>query len=216
MILIYHEDFVTMPLMINSNLITIAYGDGIGHEVMDAALAIMREAGAKLEIETIQIGQPIYKMGSSDGVLPSSWESLGRTRILLKGPVVRPEDKENNTTAICNHFAIDIASRTTRECSAQPDISAVSYIGEGFALFEPLQDAMPELTGKNKAHPGAMILAATMMLEHIGQYDAANRILIALETALKNQKKKLKTTKFTESMIEHLFVIPQKAAASAD
>jgi len=192
-----------MQLSLNKH-ITIAYGDGIGHEVMDAALFVLREAGAELEIETIQIGSRIYSMGSTDGVLPSSWESLARTRVFLKGPVVRPDDKQNSTEAICHRFGLDIAARMTQQCNTQPEIAAIGYIGEGFALFEPLQDALPEIAGKNKAHPGAMILAATMLLEHIEQEETASCIRAALEETLKNKKKRIKTDKFAEMVVEAL------------
>jgi len=185
--------------------ITIAFGDGIGHEVMDVTLTVMREAGAKLEIETIQVGERVYTMGSETGVLPSSWESLARTRVLLKGPVGRPEEKKNITETICEKFDIDIAARITEQCDEEPEISAVGYVSEQFALFEPLQDAMPELAGKNKAHPGAMLLAAAMMLEHIGQKTVADRVREALQNALKSKKKKVRTQKFAEAMIANLY-----------
>ena len=74
-----------------STPITVAYGDGIGPEIMEATLLILKEAGAKLEIETIEVGERIYKQGATAGILPSAWESLERTRVLLKAPITTPQ-----------------------------------------------------------------------------------------------------------------------------
>ena len=43
----------------NTPVITVAYGDGIGSEIMEATLVILREAGANIAIETIEIGERI-------------------------------------------------------------------------------------------------------------------------------------------------------------
>ena len=40
--------------------ITVAYGDGIGPEIMQATLAILEAAGAQLEVEEIEIGEKVY------------------------------------------------------------------------------------------------------------------------------------------------------------
>src|SRR5256884_5328501 len=60
--------------------ITVAHGDGIGPEIMAATLHILKEAGANLEIETIEIGEKVYLAGNSAGIEPSAWESLRRTK----------------------------------------------------------------------------------------------------------------------------------------
>src|SRR6185295_625772 len=73
--------------------ITVAYGDGIGPEIMEATLHVLREAGAQLAIETIEVGERVYNMGATSGILPSAWESLRRTKILLKSPITTPQGK---------------------------------------------------------------------------------------------------------------------------
>ncbi|MCS6808920.1 MAG: NADP-dependent isocitrate dehydrogenase [Bacteroidota bacterium] len=71
--------------------ITVAYGDGIGPEIMDATLRIITEAGAELEIETIEIGEKVYLRGNTAGIEPQSWESLTRTKVFLKAPITTPQ-----------------------------------------------------------------------------------------------------------------------------
>src|ERR1051325_9755233 len=71
--------------------ITVAHGDGIGPEIMEATLHILKEAGAKLEIETIDIGEKVFLKGFSSGIEPESWESLRRTKVFLKAPITTPQ-----------------------------------------------------------------------------------------------------------------------------
>ena len=71
--------------------ITVANGDGIGPEIMDATLHILKEAGARLDIETIEIGEKVYLSGNSAGIAPESWESLRRTKVFLKAPITTPQ-----------------------------------------------------------------------------------------------------------------------------
>lgn len=71
--------------------ITVAHGDGIGPEIMAATLAILQGAGARIDIETIEIGESVYKRGFSSGIEPSAWESLRRTKVFLKAPITTPQ-----------------------------------------------------------------------------------------------------------------------------
>lgn len=71
--------------------ITVARGDGIGPEIMDATLHILKEAGARLDIDEIEIGEKVYLRGLSAGIEPSAWESLERTRVFLKAPITTPQ-----------------------------------------------------------------------------------------------------------------------------
>ncbi len=71
--------------------ITVAYGDGIGPEIMTATLSILEAAAARLEPEVIEIGEKVYHRGNTAGIEPSSWESLRRTKVFLKAPITTPQ-----------------------------------------------------------------------------------------------------------------------------
>ena len=71
--------------------ITVAHGDGIGPEIMAATLHILKEAGAALEIETIDVGEKVYLSGNTTGIAPESWASLRRTKVFLKAPITTPQ-----------------------------------------------------------------------------------------------------------------------------
>jgi len=71
--------------------ITVAYGDGIGPEIMEATLQILGEAGAQIEPETIEIGEAVYNRGFSSGIESAAWDSLRRTGVFLKAPITTPQ-----------------------------------------------------------------------------------------------------------------------------
>jgi len=71
--------------------ITVAYGDGIGPEIMTASLDILQAAGAKIDIEIIEIGEKVYLKGNSAGIENSSWESLLKTKVFYKAPITTPQ-----------------------------------------------------------------------------------------------------------------------------
>lgn len=71
--------------------ITVAFGDGIGPEIMTATLTILQAAHANIDPEIIEIGEKIYLEGFTSGIPDSAWQSLKRTKILLKGPITTPQ-----------------------------------------------------------------------------------------------------------------------------
>ena len=63
-------------------------------------------------------------------------------------------------------------------------VVAGANLGDTHALFEPVHGSAPDIKGKKIANPTAMLLAAVMMLDHVGEGRAAKRIFNALETVL--------------------------------
>jgi isocitrate dehydrogenase (NAD+) len=62
-------------------------------------------------------------------------------------------------------------------------------IGETVAIFEAVHGSAPDIAGKNKANPMALILSGTMMLEHLGEHEAAERVRNAVYSVLREGKK---------------------------
>ena len=71
--------------------ITVAYGDGIGPEIMKATLSVLEAAGARLEYDEIRVGEAVYGDGHTSGISPDSWETLRRNDVFLKGPITTPQ-----------------------------------------------------------------------------------------------------------------------------
>ena len=71
--------------------VTVAFGDGIGPEIMKASLKVLMAAGANIALEPIDIGERTYLAGNSAGIEPDSWDSLRRTRVFYKAPITTPQ-----------------------------------------------------------------------------------------------------------------------------
>ena len=79
-----------LPASATSTPVTIIRGDGIGPEVIEATLRLMREAGALLDIEECAAGAEVFKAGDATGVPQDTIESIRRTGVALKGPLETP------------------------------------------------------------------------------------------------------------------------------
>jgi isocitrate dehydrogenase (NAD+) len=84
-------------------------------------------------------------------------------------------------------------------------------IGDECAIFEAVHGSAPDIKGQNKANPTAMILAAIMMLKHIGETKAAERIYAALVRVFTERKVFTRdlggtasTTEFTQATLREI------------
>lgn len=75
----------------NMTKITVAKGDGIGPEIMDATLDIILAAGAQIEIEEIEVGEKVYLAGNTAGIAKESWDIIRRNKVFLKAPITTPQ-----------------------------------------------------------------------------------------------------------------------------
>lgn len=71
--------------------ITIAKGDGIGPEIMNATLEILRAARARIEYEEVEIGEQVYLSGNTSGIGQSAWDSIRQNKVFLKAPITTPQ-----------------------------------------------------------------------------------------------------------------------------
>ncbi len=71
--------------------IAVAYGDGIGPEIMDATLHVLEEAGANLDYHKVEIGEKVYLKGHPTGIEPSTWDTIRNTKAFLKAPITTPQ-----------------------------------------------------------------------------------------------------------------------------
>lgn len=341
--------------------ITVAYGDGIGPEIMESALKIFQEAKVDLKFNVIEVGKKIYEKGFTSGLMPSAFEELASTRVLLKAPITTPQGggykslnvtlrkklglfanvrpvasfhpfiatqfpkmdvviiRENEedlyagieyrqtdqtyeclklvTRAGCekiiryafeyavannrkkvscfskdnimkmtdglfhktfdkiakeypqienDHYIIDIGtaklaakpqifdvivtmnlygdiiSDVAAEISGSVGLAGSANIGKDYAMFEAIHGSAPDIAGQNIANPTGLLHAAIMMLVHIGENEAANKIRNALYKTIEDgihtadiyregiSKMKAGTKEFTNAVIERLGSAPEK------
>jgi isocitrate dehydrogenase len=333
--------------------ITVLPGDGIGPEVVDAALAIVTATGAPVEFETCEAGARAFQKGLVTGIPKETIESIERTRVVLKGPLetplghggrsanvtlrtlfetygnIRPvrelpgvqtaftgrnldivivreniEDlyagieymqtpgvaeglklisREGCEKIVKLAFAFAIAEeRKSVHCATKSNIMKLTEgllqrtfeefaprypsiqsrhilidncahqlamrpeqfdvivttnmngdilsdltsgltgglgfapsanIGNDVSIFEAVHGSAPDIAGKNKANPTALVLSAAMMLRHIGEGKAANdveqAVLVTLENGIRTSdmigvQNPASTTEFTKAVISNL------------
>lgn len=71
--------------------ITVAKGDGIGPEIMEATLEILKAAQADIEIDEIEVGEKVYLSGNSSGITTEAWNTIRENKVLLKAPITTPQ-----------------------------------------------------------------------------------------------------------------------------
>jgi isocitrate dehydrogenase len=77
----------------STTTITVARGDGIGPEIMDATLEILEAAGAPLKYDFIEIGEAVYRKGITSGIPADAWDVLRANKWFLKAPLTTPQGK---------------------------------------------------------------------------------------------------------------------------
>jgi isocitrate dehydrogenase len=333
--------------------ITVLAGDGIGPEVVDAALAVVKATGAPVEFDKCEAGARAFQKGIATGIPNETIESIERTRVVLKGPLETPIGYGNRSANVtlrtlfetygnirpvrelpgvqtaftgrkldivivreniedlyagieymqtpgvaeglklisregCEKivklaFAFAIAEERKRvHCATKSNIMKLTEgllqhtfeefapqypsieakhilidncahqlamrpeqfdvivttnmngdilsdltsgltgglgfapsanIGNDVSIFEAVHGSAPDIAGKNKANPTALILSAAMMLRHIGEGKAANdveqAVLVTLESGVRTSdmigvKNPAGTTEYTQAVISNL------------
>ncbi|MBL8704408.1 MAG: isocitrate dehydrogenase, partial [Rhodospirillales bacterium] len=138
--------------------------------------------------------------------------------------VIRPEKLDVLvTTNLFGDILSDLAAGLVGGLGVAPSAN----IGERVSMFEAVHGSAPDIAGKNIANPTAMLLAATMMLRHIGQAAEAVAVERALFSVLKAGKvltgdlagragvKPSSTTEFTDAVIAALEPVSPDVATKA-
>jgi isocitrate dehydrogenase (NAD+) len=84
-------------------------------------------------------------------------------------------------------------------------------IGRTSAIFEAVHGTAPDIVGRGIANPGALMLAACMLLEHVGQHELGRRVRAAIENTIREQRHvtadlggTASTDEFTDAIIARL------------
>jgi isocitrate dehydrogenase len=123
---------------------------------------------------------------------------------------MRPEQFDVIVTTNMNG---DILSDLTSGLTGGLGFAPSANIGNDVSIFEAVHGSAPDIAGKNKANPTALVLSAAMMLRHIGEGKAANdveqAVLVTLESGVRTSdmmgvKDPASTTAFTAAVISNL------------
>jgi isocitrate dehydrogenase len=71
--------------------VTMAKGDGIGPEIMEATVRIIEASGADVQFDEIKVGKKVYESGNTSGISSEAWESIRKHKVFLKAPITTPQ-----------------------------------------------------------------------------------------------------------------------------
>jgi 3-isopropylmalate dehydrogenase len=86
---------------------------------------------------------------------------------------------------VCENFLGDILSDLGGATVGGLGFCPSGNIGEHGAYFEPIHGSAPALAGSDRANPVATILAGAMLLDRLGEFDAATAVREATTAALR-------------------------------
>ncbi len=89
---------------------------------------------------------------------------------------------------VCPNLYGDIVSDLCAGLVGGLGIAPGANYGEDTALFEPIHGSAPKYTGQNRANPMAMMFSGVLMLRHLGETEAADRLDRALSETIAEGK----------------------------
>ena len=164
--------------------ITIAFGDGIGPEIMDSTLAILKEAEAKLYFDTIEVGQKIYEKGFNSGLTPSAWQTIFNNKVLLKAPIATPQGG--------GYKSLNVTMR--KKLGLFANVRPVSSFSPFVVTKFPLMDVVIIRENEEDLYAGIeyrQTLESYQTLKLVTRQGCEKIIRYAFEYALANNRKKI-------------------------
>ncbi|MDT7688584.1 MAG: isocitrate dehydrogenase [Acidobacteriota bacterium] len=172
--------------------ITVARGDGIGPEIMDATLKILEGAGARLDIEEIEIGERVYLAGNPAGVAPEAFESLRRTRVFLKAPITTPQGGGYKSLNVTVRKTFGLYANVRPCVSYHPFVETKHPVMDVVIVRENEEDVYGGIEYRQTAQ-------VTQCLKLISRPGTEKIVRYAFEYARRNNRKKV--TCFTKDNI---------------
>lgn len=185
--------------------VTLISGDGVGREVVRAACRLVEATGAAVAWQECEAGAEMFKRGLSSGVPPETIESIGQTRVVLKGPLETPVgfgEKSANVT-LRKLFETYANVRPVRELPGVP----TPYSGRGIDLVVVRENVEDLYAGiEYMQTPGV-----AQCLKLISRKGCEKIVRLAFELAIAEGRRrvhcatKANIMKLTEGMLKRTF-----------
>ncbi|WP_341753572.1 NADP-dependent isocitrate dehydrogenase [Candidatus Tisiphia endosymbiont of Dioctria rufipes] len=164
--------------------ITVAYGDGIGPEIMQAVLYILKEAEARIRIEMVEVGEKLYKKHYTSGIAQDTWESLARTKILLKAPITTPLGGGYKSLNVTLRKALSLYANVRPSVSYAPFVKTLHPDLNTVIVRENVEDLYAGIEYRQTHN----VYESLKLISRVG----SERIIrYAFEYAIKNNRKKV-------------------------
>lgn len=172
--------------------ITVARGDGIGPEIMEAALNILDAGGANLTYIPVEIGEKVYLSGERTGISDKTWEAIRQSDAFFKAPITTPQGG--------GFKSLNVTIRTTLGLYAniRPCVSYAPFV----ATKHPVMDVVIVRENEEDLYTGIeyrLSQDTVQALKIITRSGCEKIIRYAFEYALQHNRKKV--TCFTKDNI---------------
>lgn len=173
--------------------ITVAFGDGIGPEIMYSTLEILRKAQARIQVETIDIGEEMYRRNYTSGISEESWESIGSNKIFLKAPITTPQGKGYKSLNVTLRKTLGLFANIRPVCSYNPFIPSIARNDIDLVIVRENEEDL--YAGIEYRHTNDMYKSLKLITES----GSEKIIRYAFEYAVRHSRKKV--TCFTKDNI---------------
>ena len=184
--------------------ITIAYGDGIGPEIMEAVIEILKHSEAKIRFEVIEVGEKLYNKKYPSGIASDTWESIERTNVLFKAPITTPQGGGYKSLNVTLRKSLGLYA------NIRPSISYAPYV----STLHPDMDVVIVRENEEDLYAGIEYRHTRNMRESmklISRTGCQKIIKYAFEYAVKNNRKKVtcfvkdNIMKFSDGIFHEVF-----------
>ncbi len=168
-------------------------------------------------------------MKLTDGLFHKVFDEIGseypdiekETWIVDIGAAKLADSPENFDVIVMPNLYGDILSDVAAQIAGSVGLAGSANIGEQCAMFEAIHGSAPRRAGQNLANPSGLLLAAVMMLVHIGQTEVATRVYNAWLKTIEDgihtydifregvSRQKVGTNEFADAVIQRLGEMPK-------
>ena len=164
--------------------ITVAMGNGIGPEIMQAVLSILEKAGADIQPEYVEIGEKIYNKGVLTGIEDKTWDSLYRNKIFLKAPITTPQGGGFKSLNVTVRKTLGLYANVRRSCSYHPVLPSKHKPFDVVIIRENEEDLYSGIEHRQTPQ-------VRQCLKLVSKYGCERISAFAFEYALQNNRKKV-------------------------
>lgn len=167
-----------------TNKIVVAYGDGIGPEIMESVLQIMKEAKVNLAVDVIEVGEKQFKRSFSSGIAPSSWDTVLNNKVILKAPITTPQGEGYKSLNVTIRKGLDLFANVRPVKSFHPHVKTNFKNLDLVIIRENSEDLYAGIEYRNSRNS----FSALKEISHFAAYRICN---YAFAYARENGRKKV-------------------------
>jgi isocitrate dehydrogenase len=164
--------------------IAVAEGNGIGPEITQAVLQILKRAKAPLDYRFCEIGEKVYLRGFPAGIEPKTWDLIRSCKAFLKGPITTPQGGGFKSLNVTIRTTLGLYANV-RPCVAYAPFVDTKYPGMDVVIIRENEEDL--YTGIEYRQTADTVHA----LKIISRPGCEKIIRYAFEYAKANQRKKV-------------------------